>query len=65
MLDRRQSDLGQIEHLPRPMPDIDAIPKITMTPTADPGNVIDDHIGRRDLSQMPTAMAGLPTPLAA
>jgi hypothetical protein len=46
------------------MPDIDAAPKITVTPAADPGSVIDDLIGRRDLSQMPTAMAGLPTRLA-
>jgi hypothetical protein len=46
------------------MPDIDTTPKITLTPAADPGNVIDDLIGRRDPSQMPTAMARLPTRLA-
>jgi len=65
MLDRRQFDLGQIEHLPGPMANIDTVTQITVTSAADPGNVIDDLVGHRDLRQMPAIMAGLAARLAA
>jgi len=47
------------------MANIDTVTQITVTSAADPGNVIDDLVGHRDLRQMPAIMAGLTPRLAA
>ncbi len=64
MFDRRQPDLGQIEHLPRLMPEIDTATDITAASAACLGNVVDDLVGRRDLRQMPALMTLLAARLA-
>src|SRR5437867_7058260 len=58
MLDRRESDLGQIEHLPCPMADDDRDVETPLPAATDRRKVIDDLVRRRDLRQIAAVVTG-------